>query len=79
MRKQILWQRAFQLQERAEQLVRRRTRPPYVVVPTTWSWQPTPAARVEGTEAVLRCTMHEDCRQDANIGIACARDRMDQG
>lgn len=52
--------------------------PSLVVGRTAWSFQVTTMPPVDGVERVLRCTMHEDCRQDANIGIACARDRMDR-
>lgn len=58
---------------------RPRIRPPFGDVDrTAWAWQVT-MPHADGVETVLRCTMHEDCRQDANIGIACARDRVNQG
>lgn len=82
----LLGQAAFeerrrQLQERVEQFsARRRIRSPLsdALDRTAWAWQVT-MPHADGVETVLRCTMHEDCRQDANIGIACARDRVDQG
>ena len=40
--------------------------------------QPIIAAEIPGARAVYACTEHDDCREHAEVGVACWRERHEE-